>query len=170
MLERKSRFLTSRLRKGSGWKIAGQAPPLPPFSVKQHFPFPAALALARPLDPVLERRVVRVLGAAGGADRLRLVRQLLTETALLAALGGGLGLLFAYWGKAVLLALLMGKSDELAVTVRLDWRVLGFTAAVTLLTGLFFGLVPTLRTTRIELTPMLKENPGSVGPAGWEEA
>jgi len=99
-----------------------------------------------------------------GASGLRLVRQLLTETALLAALGGGLGLLFAYWGKDVLLALMMGKSDELAVTVRLDWRVLGFTAAVTLLTGLFFGLVPTLRATRIELTPVLKENPRSVGP------
>lgn len=99
-----------------------------------------------------------------GASGLRLVRQLLTETALLAALGGGLGLLFAYWGKDVLLALIMGKSDELAVTVRLDWRVLGFTAAVTLLTGLFFGLVPTLRATRIELTPVLKENPHSVGP------
>lgn len=96
-----------------------------------------------------------------GASRLRLVRQLLIETALMAALGGGLGLLFAYWGKDVLLALLMGKSDELAVTVRLDWRVLGFTAAVTLLTGLFFGLAPSLRATRIELTPVLKENTGS---------
>ncbi|HEX7294489.1 MAG TPA: FtsX-like permease family protein, partial [Pyrinomonadaceae bacterium] len=100
-----------------------------------------------------------------GASRLRLVRQLLTETALLATLGGGLGLLFAYWGKDVLLALLIGKSDDLAVALHLDWRVLGFTAAVTLLTGLFFGLVPTLRATRIELTPVLKENAGSVASA-----
>src|SRR5919106_6281611 len=65
MLERKRRFLTSRLRKQSGWKIAGQAPFSAGASVKEDLPLPAALALARPLDPVLERRVVRVLGAAG---------------------------------------------------------------------------------------------------------
>jgi predicted permease len=82
----------------------------------------------------------------------------------MAALGGGLGLLFAYWGKDVLLALLIGNSDDLALVLRLDWRVLGFTAAVTLLTGLFFGLAPSLRATRIELTPVLKENTGTSSP------
>src|ERR687892_2300797 len=64
MLERKRRFLTSRLRKRSGWKIAGHAPFSAGASVKEDLPLPAALALARPLDPVLEGRVVRVLGAA----------------------------------------------------------------------------------------------------------
>lgn len=99
-----------------------------------------------------------------GASRLRLVRQLLTETALLAILGGGLGLLFAYWGKDVLLTLLMGRSDDFVIALPVDWRVLGFTTLITVLTGLFFGLAPTLRATRVELTPVLKENPaiGSV--------
>jgi predicted permease len=100
-----------------------------------------------------------------GASRLRLIRQLLIESLLLAALGGGLGLLFAYWGKDALVALLMGKSDELAIALTLDWRVLGFTTVVSLLTGLLFGLAPALRATRLELTPMLKENLGSSGPS-----
>jgi predicted permease len=100
-----------------------------------------------------------------GASRLRLIRQLLTESALLAGLGGGMGLLFAFWGKDVLLALLTGNHNEFVVDLGLDWRVLGFTAVVSVLTGLLFGLAPALRATRIELTPMLKENSGSRGPA-----
>src|SRR5262245_34729184 len=64
MLERKSRFFTSRLRKCSGWKMAGQAA-LVPFSVKEDLPGPVAVVPARALDVVLERRVVRMLLAAG---------------------------------------------------------------------------------------------------------
>ncbi len=96
-----------------------------------------------------------------GASRLRLVRQLLTESMLLAGVGAALGLLFAYWGKDALLALLVGSSNEFAVDLRLDWRALGFTAAISVLTGLLFGLAPALRATRIELAPMLKETPGA---------
>ncbi|HEV2665203.1 MAG TPA: ABC transporter permease, partial [Blastocatellia bacterium] len=100
-----------------------------------------------------------------GASRLRLVRQLLTESMLLAGLGAALGLLFAYWGKDALLALLVGSSGGFAVDLRLDWRALGFTAAVSALTGVLFGLAPALRATRIVLTPMLKETPGGALPA-----
>src|SRR5688572_15933023 len=69
MLERKTRFLTSRLRKRSGWKTA---PARAALSVKEHLPRPRAVRLLATADPVLERRVVRVLGAAGGGEALQL--------------------------------------------------------------------------------------------------
>jgi predicted permease len=100
-----------------------------------------------------------------GASRLRLIRQLLTESMLLTALGAALGLIFAYWGKDALLALLVGSSEGFAVDLRLDWRALGFTAAVSALTGVLFGVAPALRATRIELAPTLKETPGGGGAA-----
>ena len=100
---------------------------------------------------------------AVGASRYRLIRQLLTESLLLAALGGALGLLFAYWGKDAVLALVASGSNNLTITPQLDFRVLGFTVALTTLTGLLFGLAPAFRATRFELTPMLKEGAGGSG-------
>jgi predicted permease len=121
----------------------------------------ANLLLAR----ATTRQKELVVRASVGASRVRLIRQLLTESVVLAVLGGGLGLLFAAWGRHALLALLIADWDEFAVDLRLDWRVLGFTAIVSVLTGILFGLAPALRATRIELTPMLKANAGSGGPA-----
>jgi len=97
-----------------------------------------------------------------GASRWRLIRQLLTESLLLAILGGAVGVLFAYWGKDLLLVLRPWGGGELALNLKLDLRVLGFTIVVSLLTGLVFGLAPALRGTRIDLTPALKDNARSM--------
>jgi predicted permease len=88
-----------------------------------------------------------------GATRGRLVRQLLTESLLLSTLGGGLGVLVGYWSRALL---------PFGQKAPLDWRVFGFVAAVSTLTGIVFGLLPALRATRVDLTSGLKENSRSV--------
>ena len=85
-----------------------------------------------------------------GATRWRLVRQLLTESVLLAAIGGALGIAVGYWGRALLP---VGPGQN----APLDWRVFGFIAAITLLTGVVFGIVPALRGTGIDVNSALKE-------------
>jgi len=90
-----------------------------------------------------------------GATRLRLVRQLLTESLLLASLGGGLGILVGYWGKG----LLPGPPGQ---ATPLDWRILAFVMLVTGLTGLVFGVAPALKATGVNLNTALKENSRSV--------
>ena len=91
-----------------------------------------------------------------GAGRWRLVRQLLTESLLLALFGGAAGLLLALWGTEGLVKL-VAQSAGPTLDLFPDVRVLGFTAAVSLLTGVLFGLMPAFRVTRIELTTALKE-------------
>ena len=93
-----------------------------------------------------------------GASRWRLIRQLLTESLLLAILGGTVGVIFAYWGKDVLLALRPWGGGALILDLKLDLRVLGFTIGVSAITGILFGLAPALRATRVDLTPALKDN------------
>jgi len=99
------------------------------------------------------------LRLALGASRRRLMRQLLTESVLLSVLGGALGLVFAVWIKDGLLAVSdWGGRGMRALDPQLDWRVLGFTIALSLATGILFGLAPAWRTTRLDLTPALKES------------
>jgi predicted permease len=102
---------------------------------------------------------------AVGAGRWRLIRQLLTESVLLAALGGAVGVLFALWGKSALLALIDKNAGFLPgdVELNLNWRVLAFTVAVSLLTGILFGLAPAWRATSLELATTLKQSRRTTG-------
>ena len=94
-----------------------------------------------------------------GADRRRIVRESLTESLLLAALGGGAGLLVAAGLSDVLRGFLPFRA-EAAIEPGLDGRMLGFAVLGSVLTGLVFGLVPALRASRPDLVPELKEGPG----------
>ncbi len=112
----------------------------------------ANLLLAR----AMTRHKEMAIRSALGASRLRVIRQLLTESVLLSLAGGGLGLLLAVWWSDLLVSL--GKQDiPRALQVGLDWRVLGFTLLVSVTTGVVFGLVPALQTSKTELTESLKE-------------
>ncbi|MBS1791426.1 MAG: ABC transporter permease [Acidobacteria bacterium] len=91
-----------------------------------------------------------------GASRWRLMRQLLTESILLSVIGGALGLVFALWIKDGLLA--VSDWGPKALEPRLDWRVLGFTMGLSVLTGIIFGLAPAWRATNVDLTPTLKDS------------
>jgi predicted permease len=99
---------------------------------------------------------------AVGATRSRLIRQLLTESALLALMGGAAGMLLAFWGSRMLLTLASSGPDPIPLDVHPDATVMLFTAGVSILTGMLFGLAPALRSTRIELAPVLKENANSL--------
>jgi putative ABC transport system permease protein len=102
--------------------------------------------------------------AAMGASRIRIVLQLLTESVLLAAAGGLLGLLFAEWGIRGLEAL--APRDLLrSGAIELNWAVLAFTLGISVLAGALFGLAPALQSTRADLNEALKES-GRTGAGG----
>ncbi|MGH9572221.1 MAG: ABC transporter permease, partial [Candidatus Acidiferrales bacterium] len=98
-----------------------------------------------------------------GASRRRLIRQLLMESILLASFGGLAGLLFAYWGCNVLVAVMQHGSNRLLLSVHPDLTVFAFTAAACVLTGVLFGLAPAFRATRIDLAPALKQSAATSG-------
>jgi predicted permease len=102
------------------------------------------------------RRPEFALRVALGASRWRLMRQLLVESVLLAILGGVCGLLLANWGTQLLVAFISSGQTPVTLVLEPDLRVLGFTAAVSLLTGILFGLAPAIRATRIDPAPALK--------------
>jgi putative ABC transport system permease protein len=100
---------------------------------------------------------------AVGASRMRIVRQLLVETLCLSGLGGFMGLAFAFWADRALMAIyLPADSAGLNISTAPDTRILLFTAAVTILTALAFGLVPALKTTKPDIGKTLKDQAGAV--------
>jgi predicted permease len=95
---------------------------------------------------------------AVGAGRIRVVRQLLTESILLAVLGGALGTAAAYGGTSALMALMRRAQTPILLTVRPDGAVLSFTLVVSVLTALLFGMIPAIRAARTEMTPALAQS------------
>ncbi len=123
----------------------------------------AGLLLSRGATRQKEVAVRLTLGASRGT----ILRQLLTESVMLSFLGGILGIAFAYWGVHAITALIAeGSSQPFPYVIAPDWRVLAFTLAICVLTGLVFGLAPAFRSTRVDLTPALKENASTLPSIG----
>ena len=101
-----------------------------------------------------------------GASRGRIVRQLLAESVLLALAGGIAGLLVSAWASSALVRLLGSGRNPLNLSAGIDWHVLAFTAAVSILSGVVFGLMPALAATRVSVTPALKDTRMQASLAG----
>ena len=112
----------------------------------------ASLMFARAVSRSKEIAVRKALGAS----RLRLIRQLLTECLLLSSAGGLLGFFFARWGTALLVRYLSTAGNNVFLDLSLDGRILTFTAAIAVFTGILFGVLPAFRSTRVSLTSAMK--------------
>ena len=124
------------------------------------------IACANVASLLLARSIARsrelVIRAALGASQTRLIRQLLTGNVLLAGLGGTLGLLLGFWGTKAMLKVMPSVLPR-ANEISMDSRVLLFTAAMSLMAGIVFGLSPALKTARINLVEVIKEGGGGSG-------
>ena len=112
------------------------------------------------------RQKEMAIRAAMGAGRWRLLKQLLTESVMVAFVGGGLGLLIAYWGIKLILYIsptAIPRSQE----VGLDWTVTGFTLGVSFLTGVVFGIVPALQASDVDVHETLKETGRGTSRRHW---
>ncbi|HEV2617896.1 MAG TPA: ABC transporter permease [Candidatus Acidoferrales bacterium] len=113
----------------------------------------ASLLLAR---SAARRKEISVRLALG-ASRRRLIRQVLTESVVLSALGAILGIFFARWGSALLVRFVSTQQNQVFLDLKMDGRVLAFTIAVAVLCGLLFGILPALRGTRVDPMSAMKE-------------
>ncbi len=132
--------------------------------------FVLLIACANVANLLLARATARkreiAIRAAVGAGRARIVRQLLTESVMLSLAGGVLGLAAGYAGMRAILSVSPGNIPRIGLhgaNVALDWRVLGFTLAISILTGVLFGLVPALQSSRADLSSTLKESSSRSG-------
>jgi predicted permease len=121
----------------------------------------AGLMLARATD----RKREIAIRLAMGANRMRLIRQLLTESVLLSLIGGVAGVMLAFWIVDVLLAFKPPIDFPLAMDVKIDWHVLVFSLGVSLFAGAIFGLAPALQATRPGLSQALRETSAQGGAA-----
>jgi predicted permease len=126
----------------------------------------ANLLLARAAS---RQKEIAVRLALGGG-RARLIRQLLVESVMLALVGGAVGVFLAYWASGILLKLMSSGREPITLHVAPNLGVLGFTAGVSVLTGILFGLAPALRGTRLDLTPALKEGAARIVGSGGQSS
>ena len=131
------------------------------------------IACANVANLLLVRSTVRkreiAIRSAMGADRRRIIRQLITESVILSVVGGALGLGVGLFGIRALLAINtagLPRIGENGVGVGLDWRLLAFTAAISIGTGLLFGVAPAYNATRLNLSGTLRDGAGASGGGG----
>ena len=131
--------------------------------------FVLAAACANVANLLLARMTVRTrevaTRAALGAGSLRLIRQFLAESLLLALAGGAVGVVFARWGTAVLVTAASGRMPR-AHEIALDWRAFVFLLSICVVTAILFGLAPALAASRVDVQTVTKEGGGHVTRAG----